>query len=396
MFTWEDNFRSKRLDRRHLSSLAAIMSEVRNATPQLAYKSGLSREGFCLWQQQVKVKLRELMQFPAWTVQPEPVCLSTEPRDGYRLEKWEFYPDSFSAVPVLMLIPEEASANHPVPGVLCFPGSAHSKELLAGEAGFSHPNCSSRRGFPERNAQALHIVRAGMVAVAFDNPGTAELAEFNPPDKETQWGTREALVNGLMNFGYNYLGWSVFQKLRFLEWFRELPYVDSSRLGCCGHSLGSEVEMVLGLLCDEIKVMVHNDFLCDPQVRYAAVTNLEKITNGGIWHYVPGFWRWFGFSDLLAAAAPKFLTINEGGADEFTGKVRDAYQVMGAPERFQVVYYPKFSEEASRKNRDAIVPRENLSQSEFYEDYSYVDVPDHSFRPEPSLRWLKKGFGMLE
>ncbi|MDD3953288.1 MAG: alpha/beta hydrolase family protein [Lentisphaeria bacterium] len=394
MFTWEDNFRSRRPDGRHLSSLAALMSEVRHTTPLLACQSAWSREEFFIWQGQVKGKLRDLMQFPAWTVQPEPVCLSSEPRDGYRLEKWEFYPDAFSAVPVLILIPEEASASHPVPGVFCFPGSASSKELLAGETGFSHPNCTSRRNFAERNAQALHIVRTGMVAVAFDNPGTAELAEFHPRERETQWETREALVNGLLNSGYNYLGWSVFQKLRFLEWFREVPYVDSSRLGCCGHSLGSEVEMVLGLLSDDIKVMVHNDFLCDPQLRYAAVTNVENMNNGGVWHYVPEFWRWFGFSDLLAAAAPKFLTINEGGADEFIDKVRAAYQLMGGPERFQVVYYPRFSAAESRKNRHSIIPRENLSTAEFYEEYSYVDVPDHSFRPEPSLAWLKKAFAM--
>ncbi len=394
MFTWEENFRSRRLDGRHLSSLAAMISEVRNATPKLACKSGLSRQEFCTWQGLVKEKLRELMQFPAWSVQPEPVCLSSEPRDGYRLEKWEFYPDSYSAVPVLILIPAGASVSNPVPGVLCFPGSASSKELLAGETGFSHPNCTSRRNFAERNAQALHIVRAGMVAVAFDNPGTAELAEFNPPERETQWETREALVNGLLNSGYNYLGWSVFQKLRFLEWFRAVPYVDSTRLGCCGHSLGSEVEMVLGLLSDDIKGMVHNDFLCDPQLRYAAVTNVESMNNGGVWHYVPEFWRWFGFSDLLAAAAPKFLAINEGGADEFMDKVIASYELMGVPERFQVVYYPRFSEVASRKNRHCQIPRENLSQSAFYEDYSYVDVPDHSFRPEPSLGLLKKAFAM--
>lgn len=394
MFSWTENFRSRRSDGRHLSTLAALMGQVRASRPQLAYPDGVTPAGCLAWQRQVKAKLWELMRFPAWTVQPDPVRLWSAERDGYRLEKWEFYPDSWGAVPVLMLIPDGASAEHPAPGVLCFPGSASAKELLAGEPGFSHPNCSSRRQFAERNAQALHLVRSGMVAVAFDNPGTAELAEFNPPDQETQWETREALVNGLLNAGYNYLGWSVFQKMRFLEWFKVLPYVDSARLGCCGHSLGSEVEMVLGVLCDDIKVMVHNDFLCDPQHRYVAVTNVEKMNNGGVWHYVPGFWHWFGFSDLLAAAAPRYLTINEGGADQFTDKVRAAYRLLGVEDRLQVVYYPKFADPERRKNWHLPVPREDLSDAEFYQDYNYVDVPDHSFRPEASLRWLKKGFGL--
>ena len=390
MFTWQDNFQSHRADGRHVSSLAALMHQIRAERPLLEYAPGMTREAFQAWRERVRTTLHQLMSFPACTPQPSPIRLWQEERDGYRLEKWEFYPDDYFAVPILMLIPSSASAQNPTPGVLCFPGSASAKELLAGEPGFAHPNCSRQRKFPERNDQARHIALAGMVAVAFDNPGTAELAEFNPPDRETQGQTRCALVNGLINTGQDYIGLSVFQKLRFLEWFKTLPYVDANRIGCCGHSLGSEAEMVLGVLCDDIKVMVHNDFLCDPQHRYVAVTNTETMSDGGNWHFVPGFWKWFGFSDLLAAAAPKYLTINEGGADMFVDKVRDAYRLLGAEDRLQVAYYPRFQSPDTRKHQHEPVPRENLSQAEFYEDYSYVDVPDHSFRPEPSLRWLKK------
>ena len=78
---------------------------------------------------------------------PPPVRLWREERDGYRLEKWEFYPDDYAAVPFLVLIPEGASAAHPVPGVLCLPGSNHSKESLAGEPLPPHPEWPQNR-FP--------------------------------------------------------------------------------------------------------------------------------------------------------------------------------------------------------------------------------------------------------
>ena len=37
------------------------------------------------------------------------------------------------------------------------------------------------------------------------------------------------------------------------------------------------------------------------------------------------------------------------------------------------------------------MPDRGLSFEEFY-DRSYVDIPDHSFRAEPSLRLLRRAF----
>lgn len=42
------------------------------------------------------------------------------------------------------------------------------------------------------------------------------------------------------------------------------------------------------------------------------------------------------------------------------------------------------------------MPMYGLSSEGYYKDYSYVIVPDHSFRAEPALRLLKKAFGMKE
>jgi len=40
------------------------------------------------------------------------------------------------------------------------------------------------------------------------------------------------------------------------------------------------------------------------------------------------------------------------------------------------------------------IPMYGLSSEDFYKKYSYVVVPDHSFRKEPALKLLKKCFGM--
>jgi len=54
-------------------------------------------------------------------------------REGYRLERWEAYPEPYCVVPYLLLVPHGISPQSPAPGVLCFPGSTGSKESLAGE-----------------------------------------------------------------------------------------------------------------------------------------------------------------------------------------------------------------------------------------------------------------------
>ncbi len=392
MLSYRNNF-TPRSDGRCIGSLAGWMQRMRAMQPRLAFTEAVSDdpEAFKNWQRQVKKTFADLLKMPVQDAgQPPPRLLGSEPRDGYSLERWEFYPDRWSAIPFLLLRPAQASANAPRPGVLCIPGSAHAKEVLAGEPRLGRPNCVEAK-FPDRNCQALHFVKAGFIAAAFDNPGTAECAEDDSDGVETQWASREKLVQGYLDGGSTYLGMSVFQKQCFLNWFAALPEVDTRRIAVAGHSLGSEAALALGVLDDRIHAIVFNDFLCDERRRYCAITELasRELDDGGNWHTVPGIWQEFAFPDLLAAAAPKYLTINEGGAEEFLDKVRAAYRLLQVPERLHVHYYPKFA--SSEKHFDA-VPDRGLSFRDFYEAWCSVDVPDHSFRAQPSLDLLQQAF----
>lgn len=388
MFTWEKNFQSQRPDGRLTGSMGALYAALRNTVPELQFDAAklTSPEKHAAWKQAVRDKVIELIRMPVATPQPPPQKLSAEPRDGYTLEHWEFYPDSYSAIPVLILRPDHLTV--PAPAVLCFPGSAHPKELLAGEPDLDNPNCHNYR-FPERNAQALHCVRQGYIAVAFDNPGTGELSEVDDTGRETQFAMREQLVTGYLQSGTTYLGVSVFQKLRFLEWFKHQPDIDARRIAVIGHSLGSEPAMVLGLISDDIMAVVSNDFVCDNRVRFCAMTNFDRPSNGGIWHYVPGAWKYLLLPDIQAALAPKYLAVNEGGAENWIDRIRQSYALAGAADHLQVSAYPRFT---GQPGPAGPVPLYGLDMDTLYEDWCRVDAQDHSFRAEPSLRLLKKAF----
>lgn len=94
--------------------------------------------------------------------------------------------------------------------------------------------------------------------------------------------------------------------------------------------------------------------------------------------------------DLLAALAPKYLACNEGGAERYLDTVRHGYALAGVPDRLQISEYPKYADVTNRTHPEAL-PKYRLSEEAYFE-HCYVDAADHSFREEPSIRFLKKCF----
>ena len=232
-----------------------------------------------------------------------------------------------------------------------------------------------------------------MCAFVFDNPATAELGiPTTTKDRdEFNYHSRQELVYGYLQAGLTYCGMTVHTVLSFMQYLDEFAFLDRDRLAVSAHSLGTEAAMSLGLLCDEIRAVVFNDFLNDDRVRYCAITESEEGKMGlgiGFWHTVPGAWEYFGFPDLCAAIAPKHLAFNEGGADEWFRTVRRAYEVLGVPDRLKISHYPKDRDEASRTYHGD-VPRYGLSAEEYY-NINYCDAQDHSYREKPSIELLRE------
>ena len=113
----------------------------------------------------------------------------------------------------------------------------------------------------------------------------------------------------------------------------------------------------------------------------------------GNWHIMPGKMATYGYQDMCAAFAPRHLSLNEGGCFELTETVRRAYRFCNAEDNFQVNYYPAFTNPESR-TRNENMPLYGLSSDQYYREYSYVIVSDHSFRKDPALKLLKNCFGL--
>ena len=344
--------------------------------------------------------MSELLELSFWQEeakgQPAPRLLSSVRREGYRVEKWECYPDAYSVVPFLALIPDHASETHPVPAVMCLPGSIFSKEFLAGEPLLDTPNARFEK-YPDRNRMALYMVQNGMAAFAFDSPEIAECSLEIEREGNYGGSSRAQMCHGLLQCGHSYVGLSLSQKLCALSFIKTLPYIDKGRLAVSAHSLGCDPAMYMGLLCDEISAVVFNDMVCDEYHRYFSTTEYDEramSNNAGNWHVLPAHYTQFARPDVLAALAPKFLALNEGGAEFYLDRIRVAYALMGAEDRLQITHYPKYQNEEMR-SKTYEPPMHGLSD-ETYFAYTNTDAPDHSFRKEPSIALLKKAFQIEE
>ncbi len=364
---------SPRNDGRFVNTNGFLHAYFKHMRPKLAFDPTMKPGDFDAWREAVRDKLRELLGIPDADKQPPPKRLSTQQREGYRLEKWEAYPEPFSVVPFLVLVPDGVSASSPAPAAMCFPGSSSSKESLAGELEVDGKRSTHRHRL--RNRMAREYTQKGIVTVAVDNPGTCELKD------SIRSGRYELSIHGMW-VGRPYEGISVFQKLCILAWLKRQPYVDAQRIATSGHSLGAKPALILGLLDPAIRAVVWNDGLGNWR-RRAVVTNLERI---GSFQYVPGMLTWFDYVDLHASMAPRPLLIAEGGRTEYLDYVRQAYELLGAAGQFKATYYPKYADPKQRRYDHVAVP-EGLTMKEYY-PHANVDAPDHSFRGNVAVPWL--------
>lgn len=224
-----EDFETRRADGRFDNHMAFAWDYVRRMTPEYSFGKLKDASELPAWRAKVRAKLGELLVLPEKIPEPEFKQLAEERRDGYRLYRYEFYPEARLAVPILVLVPERAVADKTkVPAVVCLPGSGASLNSLAGE-----PDEFGNH-YPARNRQAWHYAQVGMVGVAIENPATAEsgVRDVNHFATQAQFARMMTLA-GRSNWGF-----MVEHVLETIGFLKRHPNVDAGRIAVSGMSLG--------------------------------------------------------------------------------------------------------------------------------------------------------------
>jgi hypothetical protein len=243
-----------------------------------------------------------------------------------------------------------------------------------------------------RNRQAWYYVRAGMIAVAIENPATAE----NSEPGLWHYVAQNHFARYMTLMGWSTWGFMTEHVLQVVEFLKRNPHVDASRIAVSGMSLGCIPALYSAVLSDDIAAVVYNDYVCSWAIRAMAQTEGRGpygVGGGDVDPRRPvGFYRWFDDEpDLMAAIAPRPMILAEGGPwKRHIEKVKRAYALSGAADNLRVSYYEKFADPASRRFEDLdLKETQGLTCNEFFERAN-VDPPQHSFHPDVNVPWLTK------
>jgi dienelactone hydrolase len=238
-------------------------------------------------------------------------------------------------VEAYLLEPLRRDATERLPAVLCLHGTNRGKE---GPAGLDPPRPQDRIE-PDMH-YAMHLAERGYVALAPDHPN---------------------LSGGNYSFDTYGLGYAsnamkaVWNNIRAVDLLVALPEVDTSRIGCLGHSLGGNSALFTTVFEARIKVAVSNcgfsslakSYPRTPRPHhYASPAYMPRIES--VFESNPVLIP-FDFHDVIAACAPRPLLISHAehdpnllveGVRTSVASGRLAYHRLKAGANIAVSYFP--------------------------------------------------------
>ena len=260
--------------------------------------------------------------------------VSTDRKDGYRIEKFVFDNGVDSEVPGYIAIPDQR--NGKLPAILTMHGHSSSKENMFGYQ-------------PTSQDVAALLAKRGYVVLGIDSYFNGERKGTGPAgDLETQArGSDQEMSLFKLNLwlGRTLWGMMLRDEQIALDYLASRPEVDANRIGAQGMSMGSTRSWWLAAIDDRIKAVVA--VACF--TRYEDLIAIRALRAHGIYYFVPGILKHFDSEGIMALLAPRpFLALtgdsDAGSPPEGMHKLETIlarfYKLYGKPGQFQSVIYP--------------------------------------------------------
>ncbi|MFN7997017.1 MAG: acetylxylan esterase [Bryobacteraceae bacterium] len=246
-------------------------------------------------------------------------------RDGYRVENimFESRPNFF--VTGNLYIP--ASGPGPYPAVI----SPCGHYPLA-------------RMQPDYQFVYLNLVKAGFVVLAYDPIGQGERRYYWNPATDGPHGSLDPVYEHsmpgqlLLLMGENLSAYRIWDGMRAIDYLLTRTEVDSSRIGCAGHSGGGTLSLFISALDDRVRCAVVNEggtgHRWPVQIERWAPVGPSDIEQ----NLFPSALYGIDQCDLHVAIAPRpLLALTEEYTPEFiraAGHIRTRYEQFGVSEKF--------------------------------------------------------------
>src|SRR5438045_1569773 len=269
-----------------------------------------------------------------------------------RLVTYESEPGS--RVPAYLLIPKDVLKDEKkkVPAVLCL----HGTDNVVGHGTVVGLGPRPNRGY------ALELAERGYVTLA---PNYPLLAKYQPDIKQLGWesGTLKA----------------VWDNMRGLDLLESLPFVDGSKLGTIGHSLGGHNSVYTAVFDDRLKVIVSScgldsylDYMngdeknWQPEKGWCQTRYMRKLADykGRLGDIPFDFHEMIGGLEqrhVLIIAPKKDSNFRADSVDRIAAAARPVFQLLGHEDRLKVEHpdcghdFPPEMREAAYKLFDTVL-----------------------------------------
>jgi dipeptidyl aminopeptidase/acylaminoacyl peptidase len=260
--------------------------------------------------------------------------LSTEQRDGYRVEKFRLDNGAGASVPGYFLLPNGAKKS---PAILYC-------HWHGGEYEIGKEEIFRSAHTPEIPAEAL--TKRGYAVMTIDAYCFGE-RNGQGPGGPSEKGSAGEMTASKFNLWVERSLWGMILRddLIALDYLCRRPEIDPERIGVTGISMGATRTWWLMALDDRLKAGVAVACL----TRYQDLIATEGLRYHGIYYFVPGMLNHFDTEAVVACVAPRPLLCMNGDQDggspvegirKTEGAVRPVYNLCGAGQNFESLIYP--------------------------------------------------------
>ena len=285
---------------------------------------------FSKWKRQAKAKVLEcMMASPRQADSYSMNIISQEQREGYKAMKIEFNVNAYSRIRAYILVPE---GDGPFPAINLL--HDHGGHLFIGKEKMIRPIdenaevTDDARMWSERlyDGQYMgdYLASKGYVVFSADAPMWGERGREEGVDRSKY----DIIAGNMMMLGRDLSAYMTYDDLSGTHFLSTLPYVDSSRIGCAGCSMGGYRAWMLSALSDDIKVGASICWMTTTMVQMSVKD--KKKEYGGFANCIPGLRQYLDYPHIASLACPKPMLFINGTQDHLfpVDGTREAFSIM--------------------------------------------------------------------
>lgn len=311
------------------------------------------------WHTKGRAALREALLWPDEPVDFAAKLLKTEARDGYSAQLWSVQLTKQSRVQLMLLQPDNTA---PAPAVLLL--HDHGARFDIGKEKLIKPFVADAR-LPSAQQWADKYFSANFIGDALAKQGYLVLAAdtFGWSDRgPIEYDAQQAVAGNMFMLGRSLAGMAAYEDLQLVEYLKQLPQADSSRLAVLGFSMGAFRAWQVAALTDDIKTGVAVAWLNSYRHLLTPGNNILK-GQSAFYMLHPGLAAKLDIPDIAALAAPKAMLFINGGKDQLMPQagVEQAYQQLaavwqahGAPDKLTTTLYPQYGHEFNAEQQQQV------------------------------------------